>query len=976
MTSIHPIPGATGSGDAALARRQSALLRLSTRIAAAHTEAEVCESLVHGLHDDALGYNLVGVFLLDPETGDRVLQASVGWEGVQHCLRLHPGQGLTERPLLDARLHYHPRASQEARWIPTTHRGCEVDVPILVGEDVVGVLLVESAQEDAFSPEDFEILKAAAQQAGIAIGRSRLLRTERQRANEQQALLDTMQDLSGELELNRLLQRVLERAVSLLQVTGGELAIAEAGTGDLVIVASHNIGSDSTGTRLVVGEGAMGRVAETHEPLIIPNYREWEGRSNKYEDTTAQGVMVVPLLIGPRLVGTLASVHTEADRTFGSDDLRLLNLFAPQAAVAIENARLYSEALRQREFFQTVVTESPVAIVTLDLEGRITSLNPAFQRLFGFTASDAVGQELDLLLNTPETRKEAEKYTVDAASGRVARGIGKRKRKDGSFLDVEFAGVGVQAEGETVAILALYHDVTELLQARREAEEANQAKSQFLANMSHELRTPLNAIIGYSEMLQEEAEDGGQDQFVPDLGKIHSAGRHLLSLINDILDLSKIEAGKTELFLEPFELAELVGGVESTVAPLVARNDNVLNVVLEGAVGTMVADVTKVRQVLLNLLSNAAKFTEGGQIELRIYLDEDDVLMDVSDQGIGMTPEQMSRIFDAFGQADASTQKRYGGTGLGLVISREFCRMMGGDITVLSAPGHGTTFTVRLPRVVREEGGAVWESRENKGSASTGSAGDGSAGTVLLIDDDPTVHDLLQRALARKGFRVESARDGASGLEQVREIKPDAVLLDVLMPGMDGWSVLTALKSDEELAHIPVVMVTMMDEESLGFSLGATDYLTKPVESARLFSVLTRLCPGAGAAVLIVDDDPSVRERMARMVTEGGWRPVLAENGQEALERMAEVHPDLILLDLVMPKMDGFGFVAALRKDVRWREVPVVVITSKDLTQEDRDRLNGSVAKVFQKDELGAQIFVEELRGILHQARHSRSLNR
>jgi len=960
---MHPLPESQASGTSGLARRQSALLRLSTRIAAAHTEAEVCESLVQGLHDDALGYNLVGVFLLDRETGDRVLQASIGWEGVQHCLRLQPGQGLTERPLLDARLHYHPRASLEARWIPTTHRGCEVDVPIRVGEEVVGVLLVESAREDAFGPDDFEILKAAAQQAGIAIGRARLLATERQRADEQQALLDTMKDLSGELELGRLLQRVLERAVSLLRVTGGELAIAEESTGDLVIVASHNIGSDSTGTRLAVGEGAMGRVAETREPLIIPNYQDWKGRSSKYEDTTAQGVMVVPLLIGQRLVGTLASVHTEEDRTFGDDDLRLLNLFAPQAAVAIENARLYSEALRQREFFKTVVTESPVAIVTLDLEGRITSLNPAFQRLFGYSPADALGQELDQLLNTPETRKEAEKHTADAASGRVARGIGKRKRLDGSFLDVEFAGVAVQAEEETVAILALYHDVTELLEARREAEEANQAKSRFLANMSHELRTPLNAIIGYSEMLQEEAEDEGHEQFVPDLEKINTAGRHLLALINDILDLSKIEAGKTELFLEPFELAELVGGIEATVAPLVAKNDNVLNVVLEGEVGTMVADVTKVRQILLNLLSNAAKFTEGGVIELRVSRESDHVLMDVSDQGIGMTPEQMDKIFDVFGQADASTQKRYGGTGLGLVISREFCRMMGGDIKVLSAPGHGTTFTVRLPIEVQE-------GRQERGLERARATGDGKAGTVLLIDDDPTVHDLLQRALSRRGFRVESAWDGASGLSRARELKPDAILLDVLMPGMDGWSVLAALKAHEELAHIPVVMVTLVDEESLGFSLGATDYLTKPVDPDRLTALLARLSAKTGATVLVVDDDHAVRERIGRIVAERGWHSVMAENGQEALERMAELRPDLILLDLVMPEMDGFAFVAALRGDTRWRNVPVVVITSKDLTREDLSRLNGSVAKVLQKDELGAQTLVEELRGILDQVRH------
>jgi PAS domain S-box-containing protein len=703
LTSMHPYPESHTSGETPLARRQSALLRLSTRIAAAHTEEDVCESLVHGLHDDALGYNMVGVLLVEEETGDRLHQASVGWDPGTEVFRLGPGEGLSERPLLDGRLHYSPHASEEDHWVQAREQGSEVDIPIMVDERVIGVLVVESDQEDAFGPADFEILTAAAQQAGIAMGRTQLLRTEQQRANEQQALLDTMKDLSGELELTKLLQRVLERAVSLLGVTGGELATAEEDPGELTIVASTNIASDSIGKTMAIGEGAMGKVAETRAPLIIPNYQEWDGRSTKYEDTTARGVVVVPLMIGQRLVGTLASVHTDADRTFGPDDLRLLNLFAPQAAVAIENARLYTEAFRQHQFFQTVVDESPVAIVTLDLEGKITSLNPAFETLFGYSPFEAVGADLDQLLNTPETLAQAKEYTAEATGGSVTRGIGKRRRKDGTFVDVEFTADAVQVTGEAVAILALYHDVTELLEARHSAEEANQAKSMFLANMSHELRTPLNAIIGYSEMLQEEAEEGGHEEFVPDLGKIHSSGRHLLALINDILDLSKIEAGKTELFLETFELEELTQSVVSTVAPLVAKNGNTLHVAMEGEVGSMVADVTKVRQVLLNLLSNAAKFTEEGQIELRIAGNSDEIHMDVSDQGIGMTPDQLKRIFDAFGQADASTQKRFGGTGLGLVISREFCRLMGGEITVLSAPGHGTTFSVQLPRKVRRE---------------------------------------------------------------------------------------------------------------------------------------------------------------------------------------------------------------------------------------------------------------------------------
>ena len=856
------------------AHRQEALLRLSTRIAAAHDEPEVCRSVVDGLHDRAIGYDFVGVFLVDPQTGDRVLRASVGWEGMHEGLRLAPGQGLSERPLLDGELHYAPVVRQEAHYIQGATDGSELDLPLKVDDEVVGVLVVESDQEEAFGEEDFRILTAAAQQAGIAIGRARLLKAERRRAEEQKALLETMQDLSSELELARVLQAVLERAVALLGVTGGELAIFDeereeleivashnigsdsAGTRmklgegamgrvaethepliipnylewegrsekyvdttargvavvplligsrlvgtlasvhteadrtfgpedlrllnmfahqaaiaienarlytsefqraeeqkalletmrdlsselelapllgrvlqravgllgvtggelaifdeereELEIVASHNIGSDSAGTRMKLGEGAMGRVAETHEPLIIPNYLEWEGRSEKYVDTTARGVAVVPLLIGSRLVGTLASVHTEADRTFGPEDLRLLNMFAHQAAIAIENARLYTEAQRQGRFFEMLVQNSPVAIVVLDLEGSIVSLNPAFERLFGWAPDEAVGQKLDDLITTPETLAEALAYTEAAVSGETLHAIGRRRRKDGSFIHVELAAVGVDVAGGQAGVLALYHDVSELLEARSEAEEANRAKSQFLANMSHELRTPLNAIIGYSEMLAEEAAEVGQEAFIPDLQKVQSAGRHLLVLINDILDLSKVEAGKMELALDTFELRELIEDVAATVRPLLERNDNRLSISIRKDVGEVRTDLIKLRQILLNLLSNASKFTEGGEVTLDARLERVDgeewIEIAVEDSGIGMTEEQIGRIFEAFTQADVSTTQRFGGTGLGLVISRRFAQLMGGEILVKSVPGEGSTFTIRLPRIVRSGG--------------------------------------------------------------------------------------------------------------------------------------------------------------------------------------------------------------------------------------------------------------------------------
>jgi PAS domain S-box-containing protein len=690
-------------GKSAAAHRQAALLRLSTEIAAAQDEEAVYRSVVSGLHDEALGYNFLGVFLLDSETGDRVLQASIGWPDVPPDWRVHRGEGLSEQALLDGELHYTPDVTRESKYLPSLSTGSELDVPLRVDGQTIGVLVVESAEPNAFGDEDFEILAAAANQAAIAIGRARLLTAERQRADEHKALLDTMAVLSAELELSRVLQAVLERAVSLLGVTGGEVAIYEEQAQELVVVASQDIGKDSTGTRLKPGEGAMGTVARTHEPIIIPSYAEWLGRSTKYSDVTIHSVMAAPLLIGRRLVGAIATVHSDPARVFGPEDMRLLNLFAPQAAVAIENARLYTEAQRQKQYFEELLQNSPVAIVTLDREYRIVSCNPNFERLFGYSSSEAVGRNLDELITTEATRSEAEQYTREALD-RAVHGIGRRRRKDGTLVDVEVLGVPVMVDGERVGLMGLYHDITELLRARQQAESANSAKSRFLASMSHELRTPLNAIIGYSEMLQEEAEDLGHAEFGGDLQKIHTAGRHLLSLINNVLDLSKIEAGRMELHLEDFDANAMLDDVVTTVRPLVDKNSNRLQVERADSLGSMRADLTKVRQMLLNLLSNACKFTENGKITLAAERGEDGgreiVTFSVTDTGIGMTPEQMDRLFEAFSQAEASTTSKYGGTGLGLAITRSFCDMMGGDVQVVSAAGEGSTFTIRLPAAV------------------------------------------------------------------------------------------------------------------------------------------------------------------------------------------------------------------------------------------------------------------------------------
>jgi len=941
------------------AHRQAALLRLSAEIAAAPNEAEICRAVVNGLRDPALGYVFLGLFLLDEATGDRVLKASVGWPDVPLDWRVHPGQGLSERPLHDGKLRYTPDVTREAGYLPSLNSGSEVDVPLGFGNKMFGVLVVESSEPDAFSDNDFEILTAAATQASIAIDRERSLIAERRRANEQQALLDTLADLSGELELGKLLTSVLGRAVTLLGVSGGELAIYDESRQELEIVASLNIGVDSTGARLSLGEGAMGHVAVTREPVRIDEYQKWLGRSAKYSGVEVHSVMAAPLLIGHRLVGAFACVHDDPARKFQPDDLRLLNLFAPQAAVAIENARLYTAAQRQKQYFEDLVLNNPVAIVVLDTAHDIVSCNPAFVRLYGYEQNEVVGRNLDDLISTETTRSEAVAITQHVLQEGAVRSIGRRRRKDGSVVDVEVLGVPVRVEGQLVGLMGLYHDITELSRARKDAEEANSAKSQFLANMSHELRTPLNAIIGYSEMLEEETTELGHPELTPDLRRIRTAGKHLLALINDILDLSKIEAGKTELYLETFDVAGMVEDVVTTVRPLVEKNANVL-VVSAGAPGSIHADLTKVRQMLLNLLSNACKFTEHGTIRLEVERDAGDISFRVRDSGIGMTDVQLSRLFEAFAQAESSTSKRYGGTGLGLAISRRFARLMGGDITVASEPGQGSTFTIRLPvetPVTGEPPGA-------KSAASNGS----SAGTVLVIDDSEQARELIRRFLVGEGFSVLEAADGESGLALARQHRPDAITLDVLMPGRDGWAILAALKAEPEVADIPVIMLTMLDDRNLGLALGASDFMTKPIDRDRMRAVLARYRRDGASDVLLVEDDPATRDLLRRLLEGDGWTVAEAENGRAALGALGRHVPALILLDLMMPVMDGSQFAAELRKVDAWRDIPIIVITAKDLTAEDRRALNGDVQGVLQKGAFSRETLLREIQSLMHTA--------
>lgn len=489
--------------------------------------------------------------------------------------------------------------------------------------------------------------------------------------------------------------------------------------------------------------------------------------------------------------------------------------------------------------------------------------------------------------------------------------------------------------------LRLVSQAVELHQAREDAEVARKAQSAFLAGTSHDLRTPLNAILLYSELLREDAEGAGQEETVQDLQKIQAAGQHLLQLLNDLLDLAKVEAGKMTLYLETLSVPALMEDVRNLTAPLVAQKGNSLRLEVDPALQTLVADATRLRQILLNLLSNSAKFTEGGEITLSLRRESiggaDWVIAEVRDTGLGMSPDQLGRLFQEFVQGEDSTTKKFGGTGLGLVLCQRLCALMGGEIQVTSELGEGSAFTVRLPS--RPETDAVPSATNLLAGAFQSPRGR----KVLIIDDDEAFRAALGRVFLQEGFEVVEAGCGEEGLEMARETHPSLITLDVVMPGIDGWTVLRTLKSEPELANIPVFLITLADDRSQGFALGATEYLPKPIDARRFQEVLRTFAPSQGS-LLLVEDDEVQRRALARILEADGWRVQEAAHGHEALSMLqGELAkgqlPELVLLDLQMPHMDGFEFMEVLRKREAWRALPVVVLTASDLGGAARSHL-------------------------------------
>jgi signal transduction histidine kinase/DNA-binding response OmpR family regulator len=817
--------------------------------------------------------------------------------------------------------------------------------------------------------------------------------------------------------------RICEARTSMLFLREGDLFLPAASIGVPPAAVDRYITNPRQPS-----QGAMARMAENRKAIHVLDARASEPYLNREDDRVgtvellgARSFLNVPLFRDNELVGFIGVYRGEV-RPFDERQIAWVENFADQAAIAIENARLLNE-LRARtaqlseSLEQQTATAEVLRVISssagelslvfdtiLDHVTRICGAKAAmlFRYADGFysvVSTLGLSPEADAyfkrepirpppssgLSRMPQDRKTI--HVVDARATAPYANAEQYRVMTADLLGATFLNVPLLKDDELLGVIGIYRaevqpfDDAEIalvesfanqaamaidnarllneLRAQSAALElASQHKSQFLANMSHELRTPLNAIIGLTEMLFTNSDRFGTEKAAEPLRRVHRAGTHLLGLINQVLDLSKIEAGKLDLSPEQVKLAPLIDEVMGTARQLAEQNKNRLTAHIPDRLGSLLVDPMRLRQILLNLLSNACKFTKEGKVTIgasRMSIaGRDWVEFSVADTGIGMTAEQQGRLFEDFTQADTSTARRYGGTGLGLAITRRLARMMGGDVSVNSDVGKGSTFTLRLP-----------VSADPDGVVATGDE-DAPSDCILVIDDDPTARELISEQLAAEGFAVATAAGGLDGLKRARELKPLAITLDVMMPDLDGWSVLAALRQDPQLAEIPVIMVTILDEQRRGMALGVAGYLTKPIDRDRLRTAVRRLrTPARSARVLLVDDDELARRRIRFWLEAEQWSVDEAESGRTALARIAAAQPDVILLDLMMPEMDGFELVAALQTDALGRDIPVIVITALDLSEQDRARLNSGIESVLVKNDFRPEELVRRIRRLV-----------
>ena len=844
-------------------------------------------------------------------------------------------------------------------------------VPLVVGGRSTGVISLQNADRThAFTEADQRLLLTLAGGLAVALDNARLVHETRQRLAELATVNSVGQALASQLDLVALIDLVGEQVRETFDADIAYVALHDETSGQIEFAYYYETGERREEPPLPYGEGLTSQILRSREPLVLNRREQYEGRALALVGTPSLSYLGVPILVGEKSIGVISVQSVELEGRFGEGDVRLLATIAANVGVGIQNARLFAEIERQRQYLESLVAISPAAVVVMDADERVTDWNPAASELFGYSADEALGRSVDELVFGGADRGEGREITEEAMSVGRAQRIARRRRKDGTPVDVELKLVQLTVDGSHVGFLGIYHDVTELQRARQEAEAATQAKSAFLATLSHEIRTPMNAVIGMTDLLLGTELTGEQREFAE---VVHSSGDALLHVIDDILDYSKIEAGKLELENEPFDLRECVERALEIVAPRAWEKRIELGCLIdENAPAAIVGDASRLRQVLLNLLSNAVKFTEEGEVVVLVEAEaaargQVRLELAVRDTGIGIPQDRMDRLFTSFSQVDASTTRRYGGTGLGLAISKRLVELMGGTIRAESEEGEGSTFRISLPAEPVE-----LPRRPTVDDALPQLLGK----RVLVVDDNATNREIVTRhahAWRMEPVAVEGGAEALMLLDAGERF--DLAVLDMMMPEMDGVQLAREIRRRRSRRELPLLLLTSLGRLPQAASSGDFDaQLAKPLRASQLYNALVRMVaegdvepaaaaeaerPGHGASSLriLLAEDNAVNQKVAlRLLERLGYAADVASNGLEAIDALERTQYDVVLMDVQMPELDGLD--ASRRICERWPDTrPRIVAMTANALPEDREAcfaagMDDYVAKPIRSDAL------------------------
>jgi PAS domain S-box-containing protein len=848
-------------------------------------------------------------------------------------------------------------------------------VPLVAGGKGAGVISLQNIdREHAFDEDDQRLLTTLGGSLTVALENARLVQETRQRVGELATVNSVGHALASQLDLDALIELVGEQVRETFDADIAYVALHHEPTGQIEFAYYWESGERRAEAPMKFGEGLTTRILQSREPLLV-------NRRGQHDEQTSVGTpslsyLGVPILLGNKAIGVISVQAINEEGRFGEDDSRLLATIAANVGVAIQNARLFTEVERQRQYLESLVTITPAAVVVMDTAERVTDWNPAAADLFGYSAEEAVGRPVDELVfgSSAFDSDEGREITREAlATGRAKR-ITQRRRRDGTLVDVELLVVPLTSEGSHAGLLAIYHDVTELQRARQEAEAATQAKSAFLATMSHEIRTPMNAVIGMTDLLLGTDLTGEQREFAE---VVHSSGDALLHVIDDILDYSKIEAGKLDLEREPFNLRDCVEGALDIVAPRAWEKELELGCLIDDdAPAGIVGDEARLRQVLLNLLSNAVKFTEQGEVVVLVDATQTgegsyEVELAVRDTGIGIPPDRMGLLFTSFSQVDASTTRRFGGTGLGLAISKRLVDLMGGTISVESEQEKGSIFRISLPATAAEVPPKI-------------ALADGlphlAGKRILIVDDNATNREIVTRHALSWGMEPVAVERPAAALELIAQGEEfDIAVLDMMMPEMDGLALAGELRQRRDESELPLLLLTSLGRLPQLQTGGVfSAQLAKPLKASQLYNTLLQLLTGrtqeeevetvtdgkrarSALRILLAEDNAMNQKVALRLLEQLGYRADVAANGREAIEALERQPYDVVLMDVQMPELDGLDATRQICE--RWPEEtrPHIVAMTANALPEDREAcfaagMNDYVAKPIRAEELVAAL--------------------